>query len=118
MKVKDVAKICHEANRALCESQGDFSQPSWDDAPEWQRASAINGVAKHISGEISSPEESHNSWMLYKLKEGWRYGTKKDPEKKEHPCLVPYEYLPSDQKIKDALFKAICDVLARLPLLD
>ena len=26
--------------------------------------------------------------------DGWKYGPVKDPEKKEHPCFVPYDDLP------------------------
>jgi hypothetical protein len=28
----------------------------------------------------------------------------KDPEKKQHPCMVPYADLPAAQRAKDALF--------------
>jgi hypothetical protein len=40
----------------------------------------------------------------------------KDPEKKEHPCFVPYESLPAEQQAKDHLFKGIVAALA--PLLE
>ena len=30
MNVLDIARVCHEANRALCNSAGDFSQPAWN----------------------------------------------------------------------------------------
>src|SRR5437879_1359495 len=43
-QVEQVAKICHEANRAYCETIGDNSQPTWEKAPQWQKDSAINGV--------------------------------------------------------------------------
>ena len=39
-----IAKVCHEVNRAYCMSQGDGSQPRWEDAPDWQKQSAISGV--------------------------------------------------------------------------
>ena len=45
-RVATIAIICHEANKIYCESLGDNSQESWEDAPEWQRASAIDGVQK------------------------------------------------------------------------
>ena len=32
-----------EINRAYCAALGDTSQLPWDQAPEWQRQSAING---------------------------------------------------------------------------
>jgi hypothetical protein len=94
MTVTDVAKLCHEANRALCETQGDNSQPKWEDAPEWQTQSAINGVKFHLDNPNAGTDDSHNSWLKEKKETGWKYGPVKDADKKEHPCFVPYEDLP------------------------
>jgi len=104
-EVIDVAKACHEINRAYCQAIGDDSQPSWDDAPEWQRTSAINGVKFHLSNPDASPSASHESWLAQKTAEGWKYGTVKNPDLKEHPCFVHYSDLPTEQKAKDYLFK-------------
>lgn len=108
-KFIEIAKICHQANKAYCENIGDNSQPNWEDAPQWQRDSAIKGVAYHMQTENSSPAQSHESWLKEKREAGWKYGPVKDPEKKEHPCFVPYEELPVEQKLKDYIFKAIVD---------
>jgi hypothetical protein len=43
-EINDIAAICHSVNKAYCEAYGDFSQPDWDDAPDWQRESARAGV--------------------------------------------------------------------------
>ena len=43
--------------------------------------------------------------MKQKLDDGWKYGPVKDAEKKEHPCLVPFEQLPKEQQAKDYLFR-------------
>lgn len=105
-----IAKICHEANRAYCETIGDHSQPSWDLAPSWQRESAIAGVQKHLAAPLT-PEQSHESWLEQKRADGWVYGPEKDPEKKTHPCMVPYADLPKEQRAKDHLFGAIVAAL-------
>ncbi len=111
----NVAMIAHEVNRAYCKAIGDDSQPSWEDAPEWQKDSAINGVLFHWVNENKiTPEESHKNWMKDKLESGWKYGPIKDPEKKEHPCMVPYEELPLEQRVKDYLFAAVCKTLGGL----
>jgi hypothetical protein len=107
-----VAKICHEANRALCASHGDLSQPSWEQAPEWQRSSAVAGVLFNLDHRDAPASASHESWLKHKLEEGWRYGPVKDQDKREHPCMVPYEQLPREQQAKDHLFKAIVLSLA------
>jgi hypothetical protein len=103
--------VCHEANRAYCQTIGDDSQPSFGDAPDWQIRSAVNGVVFHLNalsdGNEPDPSASHNSWLAEKQANGWRYGPIKDPEKKEHPCFLPYEKLPLEQKLKDYIFSAI-----------
>lgn len=104
---EQVAKICHEANKAYCESNGDFSQVSWEEAPEWQRRSAIDGVAFHIANPGAGPEASHENWMKDKLEAGWKYGEIKNAVLKEHPCLVPFSMLPKEQQFKDILFRTI-----------
>lgn len=99
------AQAAHEANRAYCIAIGDNSQSQWDHAPQWQRDSAINGVAGVLSG--NTPEQSHISWLKEKEANGWKYGPIKDADKKEHPCFVSYDELPDDQKQKDHLFVSV-----------
>ncbi len=105
MKKEDVAQVAHEINKAYCESIGDHSQPDWANAPEWQKSSAVNGVQFHIDNPDAPPSASHESWLKQKTEEGWKYGAVKNPETKEHPCFVPYDELPAEQKSKDFLFK-------------
>ena len=107
MIAMQIAQVVHEANRAYCRTIGDYSQVSWDEAPEWQRTSAINGVAGILNGSITKPEQSHESWLAEKQATGWKYGPVKNAETKEHPCFVPYNELPAEQRVKDAIFFAI-----------
>lgn len=106
LSVEEVAALCHEANRAYCASIGDNSQPGWDDAPDWQKASARVGVIKHLENPAMTAEQSHESWLEEKRADGWSYGPEKDPDNKRHPCFVPYKELPEAQRIKDHIFKA------------
>lgn len=105
--VEQIAKTCHEVNRAYCASLGDLSQVSWDESPEWQKQSAIAGVQKALENPDITPEQLHQSWLDHKASEGWKYGPVKDADKKEHPCFVPYAQLPLNQKAKDCLFRAV-----------
>lgn len=107
MKTENIAKVCHEVNKAYCEAMGDTSQPEWANAPDWQKSSAINGVEFHLKNPTAQPSASHDSWMEQKKAEGWKYGPEKNPEKKEHPCYVPYEELPAEQKAKDFIFRQV-----------
>lgn len=107
MNIEQIAKICHEVNRAYCKAIGDDSQAAWIDAPEWQKQSAIIGVKYHLSNPNSCPEDSHNSWLKQKEIEGWKYGPVKNIDKKEHPCYIPYIELSKEQQVKDHLFLTI-----------
>lgn len=105
MTIEKIAQTAHELNRAYCQCIGDNSQPSWEDAPEWQKSSAINGVKFHLANPDAGTSDSHDSWLKQKEEEGWKYGPVKNPETKEHPCFVPYDQLPVEQKAKDFIFR-------------
>lgn len=107
MDTNKIAKICHDANRSYCQTIGDFTQKNWENAPDWQKESAIKGVQFIIDNPQSTPAASHESWLKEKEATGWKYGPVKDEVKKEHPCFVPYDQLPENQKAKDALFSSI-----------
>lgn len=102
-----IARTCHEANRALCAAFGDHSQVAWEDAPDWQVDSAIKGVEFCMANPDAPPSANHDSWMAEKISAGWVFGLVKDADAKTHPCIVPYDELPPDQKAKDYVFKAI-----------
>jgi hypothetical protein len=106
-----IAKACHEANRAWCQSDGDFSQKHWDEAEQWQRDSAIAGVRFRLENPDAPASAQHEAWSADKIANGWKYGKVKDAEKKTHPCLVPFEELPEFQQKKDKLFQSIVDAL-------
>lgn len=110
--VEYIAKVAHEVNRAYCTSMSDFSQLPWEQAPEWQKISAINGVKHHVANPDTTPEQSHEVWLAEKKATGWKYGPVKDAEKKEHPCFLPYAELRPVDKAKDYLFRAVVKQLA------
>ena len=43
----------------------------------------------------------HEIWAQERINQGWTYGEKRDDNKKLHPCLVPYEDLPEEEKEYD-----------------
>lgn len=107
ISIHEIARVCHEANRVYCLTQGDVSQLPWGDAPQWQRDSAIKGVVFHMKNPDAGPEASHVSWLQEKRDTGWVYGPVKDLKLKTHPCMVPFSDLPPSQQRKDVLFRAI-----------
>jgi hypothetical protein len=115
MEAIQAAQICHEANRAYCSVMGDDSQPAWNEAPDWQKDSAVKGVEFHLHalrlGDKPTPSASHDSWLAEKRAAGWKYGPIKNPDLKEHPCFLPYEKLPAEQQGKDFVFAGIVESL-------
>lgn len=110
--IRQIAEVCHEANRALTKHVGDVPvQPPWDEAPEEMRTSSIRGVQFALEHPNATPAEQHDAWACDKIASGWKHGPVKDEAKKEHPALVAYNDLPAGTKSKDALFRGIVEAL-------
>lgn len=61
----EIARVTHEANRAWQVVTADPApSPPWDEAPAWQRGSAIEGVRQALAG--ASAEELHDAWCRHK----------------------------------------------------
>ena len=112
MHIDEIARVCHEVNRAICEAAGDHSQEPWDQAEQWQRDSAIKGVQFAVQNPNAPPSAQHDAWMADKLADGWRHGEVKDAQAKTHPCIVAYDALPFDQRVKDHAFRAVVAALS------
>lgn len=112
MNTIEIARVCHEVNRGYCAAIGDNTQRAWADSPVWQRDSAIKGVEFLLANPTAPPSASHESWLEEKRATGWKFGPVKDPDAKEHPCFVPYEQLPVEQRAKDYIFGAVVRALA------
>jgi hypothetical protein len=54
-------------------------------------APLVEDLARHV----------HDTWAQRRMEKGWTYGPDRDDEAKTHPCLVPYEDLPEDEKDYD-----------------
>ncbi len=44
---------------------------------------------------------THEVWASQRIKDGWRFGARRDDAAREHPCLVPYDDLPESEKDYD-----------------
>lgn len=113
MEPKQIASVCHEANRALTKILQDVPlQPHWDDAPEEMIRSSVQGVVWRMDHPDAPASAQHDEWMRSKIADGWKLGPTKDSEKKEHPALIPYDQLATGVKRKDAVFTALVLALA------
>jgi hypothetical protein len=113
MHVEDIARVAHEVNKAYCETIGDHSQKPWEEAADWQKQSALNGVRMQLDNPSVTPEDLHKSWLKEKADAGWTWGPTKNVEKKEHPCFIEYSRLPQEQTAKDYLFRAVVQSLTK-----
>lgn len=43
----------------------------------------------------------HEVWSRTRIEQGWTYGKERNDALKQHPCLVPYEDLPEEEKVYD-----------------
>lgn len=43
----------------------------------------------------------HEVWAETRIVQGWSYGEERDDANKTHPCLIPYEELPEEEKEYD-----------------
>jgi len=111
MTIEEIARVAHQVNKAYCEALGDFSQVDWEQAPDWQRESAIAGVQFQLENPNAPASASHESWFAQKVADGWKFGLFKDPALRLHPCMVPFDDLPRHQKAKDHLFKGVVAAL-------
>lgn len=105
-----IAQICHEANRAYQLATGDpVVSDHWEACTEETRQSAVAGVKVLVEDPSTTPEQLHLEWCEYKYNSGWVYGPVKDAaaDPPTHPCLVSYQDLPIEQRMKDNLFRAI-----------
>ena len=46
-------------------------------------------------------KNTHEVWAMGRIKDGWKYGEKRNDDLKETPCLIPYEQLSELEKKYD-----------------
>jgi len=77
-------------------------------------AQSNDTVSKFSNYEIESlAKMEHARWMYEKLDSGWKYGKSRNSKRKLHPCIVPWDELPENEKSKDRiLVRSIPAILA------
>jgi hypothetical protein len=110
--INTIAACCHNANKLICEANGDYSQKTWEFASKDIQSNARLGVSYSLANPEATPEDQHNNWCKDKVNAGWVFGDQKDQDAMTHPCLVPYQSLPEFQKDKDRMFIAMVNLLS------
>lgn len=112
------ARKHHEAYMESERKEG-RSVPEWETLPEFLKESnrwvflhgkikdeirsALKGSSSEVLDEVERhlAECEHQRWMGERIMDGWVYGPAKDPEKRTHPSLKPFDELSSEEQEKD-----------------
>ena len=72
---------------------------------------AASLLAKEVAGKAAveatkqlaekMAENVHDVWAKTRMDQGWTYGPVRNDAEKTHPCLVPYDQLPEEEKVYD-----------------
>lgn len=112
MKLTDdqIARVVHEANRALQFIFGDNnpSQP-WDAELPMIKRRTVRAV-RLIREGMTAPE-IHADWLRWRHDLGWVKGDTKDYEKLTHPAMRDWENLDERQQVKTEI---MVDIVNRL----
>lgn len=83
----------------------------WDDREIAFRTQFLDVVEMMCGPDRkSSPEELHDDWVRAYEAMGWVYGPERDPVRKTHPDMVPFDQLEQREQDKDAVFIALCEI--------
>lgn len=55
----------------------------------------LNQLAEQMAKNV------HEIWSETRISQGWSYGPERNDAEKKHPCLIPYEKLPEEEKVYD-----------------
>ena len=108
-KVLLLSKLCYETIRGYGKSIGEEYLLNWEEAPDSIKEFTVYKVLENLSNDDISVEKTHQSWCDFMIKEGWKFGQILDYDKKEHPNLVDYDDLKTNQKSKYHIFRTLCN---------
>ena len=69
--------------------------PKTIDASQISLGSGLEDLVEKLA------QNNHDHWAQKRIEEGWRYGSTRNDNEKEHPDLVPYDQLPESEKEYD-----------------
>jgi hypothetical protein len=97
-----VAQHVHNYARTLT-----GSDCPWESLSSVTQRTKLRQVAHVINHADITPAEQHAEWHRAQLERGWTYGPGYDPEERTDPHCLPYEQLPLQQRINEAMYRAI-----------
>lgn len=83
----------------------EFGEPALEEGGTYEPKPIPTGDVKvppHLRSVIELlAENTHEVWAQMRMAQGWKYGPRRNDDKKEHNGLVPYMYLTQDEKQMD-----------------
>lgn len=65
------------------------------DTSDIQLPKELNELVEQMAKNV------HEVWAESRIEQGWVYGQERSDALKQHPCLIPYEELPEEEKAYD-----------------
>lgn len=112
MKNESIARVTHEADRAIRASMGQ-EVPGWDRLEATLKVEWRSKIAAMKSADAITPKTRHESWMNDMVAAGWTQGGN-DPNVKTHPAICSYEDLPEQVHLLDNVLVALVEVCTEL----
>ena len=85
----------HQITTVMNNQTSNNYTPTPVDTSNIQLPEELIALADDISKNV------HEVWAQNRIKEGWTYGPVRDDQKRQTPCLVPYDQLPEKEKAYD-----------------
>ena len=85
----------HQIITIMIDQTSNNYTPTPVDTTNIQLPEELMALAEAISKNV------HEVWAQNRIREGWTYGPVRDDQKRQTPCIVPYDQLPEEEKAYD-----------------
>ena len=105
----EIAKTLNANYNEVHKNDRGFVEKKWEDLSDFLKGSNICAASfikihrRNFANEMElekMAEVEHERWCRYHYLNGWKKG-EKNPDKKTHTCLVPFQELPDENKQND-----------------
>lgn len=99
-----MTELCFGFVKQFADISGNpYNLKPWGETPEWQRRMILS-MADYVVSTGSKAPGMHDHWYNGWIQQGWTYGEKYDPVKKESPILLSWGELPDPIKLYEIFF--------------
>lgn len=106
-RIEMIARIAHEAIRALCLESGYPVAEPWDNASPEERAVTLSDVNYHLNNPLVGDAARHNDWLAAMRKDKWKFGQQYSLEDKTDPAMIPYNLVDPAKRNQDRLLRYV-----------